>query len=1679
MKKRYKAVKKMIRTKDHTLRKAIFFAIKTIAIILVACFAIEYPLPLIGEVAAADKVYYISEIKAFQAETEEEAKRLCESEGYVCAQKNLNAGTGRDAVFIGYKFTENRSEALYDISLLQMNGGYQIKDYAQANAELEKSNSGAAETMFASANEFIVNYENDSPKAKEAYEGLNLFNIPEAGNMKLGDYILQGKATKEFFAKVMTHASTGAVNAITNFLSTGLTPMEKETDEETGQEVDVTWAGNVKKSSLWGIIEDEDISEDELADYDKEMGDDAQALFKQLQIFAAHLENGQAVYNEEKYLSELKNTNMEEAVNSADKPSDEDKSMAYVNAYSFLNQHEAFDGMPLGEYLVNIGKQTSEEVDFRKLYPVIDSMSYAQRKMIGMAGLMSLISTLGENEESKQAKSIINQSKEKIKELMNTDSFSIWINTNPEMADKKVAFTSDAIRVHAAQQMLNDQTHNTWEDAKDTINEVLKWINVGSSAITVLTFLTGEYGIAGLALLAAKSAAAVVASTTVSIATKVIAISTMVSSWAGLFSLIILAITIWFYVITLIIDYVRKTRAQEYTEMADYAIDVRNINGRYVNVTYKAVKDNKNRIADLNAYKAQNGWVCLYTSKDPNSGSPIRADESGNVFNIVYGEANKLNGYDCASFFGQITPGNCNTGAKKDNVNGIYINYYTERSLSNRSQSSDPDSGSKGDDGAKRYYSDLVVMSGKTPEIAKSKITVKEGGYQIFDQNLSPDARKVWENQDQYIYIGYKTTTDPKQAIRDIRVATFTSTPLTFGDISYACAGTLGFPANGKDENQEYPSNLDGLYFTSNENAGTPIEVGKLHLVSSHDEAQPGWEPVTTFSGLPYNFATTRYNGTGVGKIKPGRYHVYAYEYNGYATGKDHTWANQKRYLYYEPQVKYTEGTKYLSGIFFGFGTDSESTSAVVGETEASISELFDTLSATPHVEEASASKGVNLAQSYYYKGFIVDSHQKYLRLYYTWSYNPYRALTDVQAFRGEPYISNLPYTIEKALTYPPKAAASAQTKVSYASASVAVQRSTVHTYAIRGISPENAYMAPNGLLGMNDQVCEGFTREAQGNFTFAHEMPLLPTGLYVAGYVNGLPRLTLDDIVISQNKHDGVNNNGTLTCDVSNETTLGGNKAEGDFFSIQDLKDPHCLTAFNISYPSWTDDEGSEKKDNAQNGDKFHAAGTSIYMYIKHQVVKKRYISRIFVGACTRDDAKSTDKDVLKNFDKQVDLKAMVEATSAGSDEMIPFDVAGDPTKAWYNYVQGGDDPEPPKNGDPAAYVSVARTDDPDKAVKSIVLYKSEAKAVPEQMQVDGAVYYCASNTTPIRMSNNKNYYLYYSYNQGTVPGKPITELNINEDVFVSGYSTALVVDNPDTTQIKNGKINTTNHSKPYGYASLQIFIHAAYEVRSVYFNKIFAASGNTAKEAQLGLLEQGCTEFCNIDLNKGAGGKYIYFGYRGFTLREDKINSLTTDEARENEKEKQLQEAIYDIVCTVGEEFHPEGILSDRYQIYYSPVAKPDKSGNFVGTNLNEGTTGPEIYMYFTTTYAAKNYNENVKRDSKKKFSTMPKDYLLSPLTKIGFALYDYVPYSQELAAASSGSEEITPWEYVMNSNNKSQIDLNEGAVSFDKNHLTGDNRITMFAQREAGNVKPSAEITGGYNTALVTETKLFLQK
>ena len=175
-----------------------------------------------------------------------------------------------------------------------------------------------------------------------------------------------------------------------------------------------------------------------------------------------------------------------------------------------------------------------------------------------------------------------------------------------------------------------------------------------------------------------------------------------------------------------------------------------------------------------------------------------------------------------------------------------------------------------------------------------------------------------------------------------------------------------------------------------------------------------------------------------------------------------------------------------------------------------------------------------------------------------------------------------------------------------------------------------------------------------------------------------------------------------------------------------------------------------------------------------------------------------------------------------------------------------------------------------------------------------------------------------------------------------------------------------------------------------------------------------------------------------------------------------KQQKDAVYDIVVTKDEPFHPEGVISKG--VYYSPVSS---------VSLNAGCPyGSELYMYIATPYYSESYNK------KNNASTLPPETVFSSYIKrLAFAENERVPYTrllvddpayqklaEKFASLYGTTVDYLPWEYVLNFGDAGPVDLNEGMVSCNGDYCE-DTRLHMFVQREDYSVKPAGQITGGF--------------
>ncbi len=144
--------------------------------------------------AEAPPAVYISEVKTFEGsydKAEEEGFTLLKGDDGKPVDLNPNAGgKSNRAVYLGYKTTDNAKEAITDLALMNMKGGYSIKDYETLmESHLKSQIIPLVENFLAAIVEYRENYEADVQRAVYLNEILNKFIDDDTGK-GLGDLLL-------------------------------------------------------------------------------------------------------------------------------------------------------------------------------------------------------------------------------------------------------------------------------------------------------------------------------------------------------------------------------------------------------------------------------------------------------------------------------------------------------------------------------------------------------------------------------------------------------------------------------------------------------------------------------------------------------------------------------------------------------------------------------------------------------------------------------------------------------------------------------------------------------------------------------------------------------------------------------------------------------------------------------------------------------------------------------------------------------------------------------------------------------------------------------------------------------------------------------------------------------------------------------------------------------------------------------------------------------------------------------------------------------------------------------------------------------------------------------------------------------------------------------------------------
>ena len=1629
-----------------TNNKAYKRMLAAVCFFLALCMGLIMPLQIYAE---STNVTYLSDIKLCCAKSKDEAKSTLENEGYTFQPGNLNEGTNRETqVYLGYKTTKNADMAITDIRMLGMESGFQLYDYKEMVEYLKNEQSGVANTMREAAMEFAQKYGEDSPKAISAYKGLNLFYVDEA-DMKLGDFIVAGKADLDFFMTMIVKSSTATLNAVMGYLNAGIAPYENGYDEDEGETVSLNWAQQLPDSPVYAILENNP-TVDEIKDMKKQYNDNARETFKQIQSFVTQYEN--AIARNPKGEPNVEAQTDEEAIEAADNIESEDADIVYIEAFNKLNEYPYNDSMTIAEWLLDVGHQTADKIDLTQLYPLIDVMSDAQNDLVGDTGFLTAVSNLGENERAERFEETLPEVQAAIKEYNGSNAISIWDNADDDLQNSKIAFTSEAVRRQAANNLVIK--HDEVDVGRERFELVSKWVTFSIGVLSVIVFVSAK-----IVTAVAATASSVTLASTLTTMLPIVGVVGAVGMWVGVVAAVAtVALLLYFWITSLIDD---EDDPEEYIELPGYVIDAQAIAGGEIGtIRYKTVLSNKEHdgkyYGDLNGWE-ESRWNSLAYTTDKAVGSPIRMDNDNNIFKIVYGDAKTPDGYAPLRPFGERDAGNCNYSCEKDKVGGIYVFYRTEKSMTDEAPEAE-ESQTEEKKATNGYLASLIVATADSEAQAKAKINKQTIKYNIFDRNLSSGMGYA-------TYVGYTVTMNPDQAITDIRVAPYNgNNSVNYGDSQYIFAGTVGVNMGGGESNAN--SQNDALMFTTNPKAGSPILAGSFHATNSTNDAKAGWEAVTPFAcGIPYDFNVTHINGYSGNKS----------EYKPY-TQYEYSWESKKySYLYFEPSVQYKSGEKYVSGIFFFNGTDSYQYLNSTDKNEKLPAKLVDPFSF--YEDKFREMKNVKLYDDVNLTQAVKDFTHHYGRnltthIGYTYTYNPKRAIYDLALFQGTPYTPSLPYSVSKKQAD--------NSVVSYIASTMYVRQDaffmdSVLTY--RAISNFNSFMNNQGNV-LQTKCCYGITNNRHYTsfssdfieYGYTH-MAYQTVGLYATGYAASKQPLRLCDLVITKNKYDAQTNGNDIEVKLNNEKALDGSVAKGAFRCVSSLQCPSSTDTFDFGYP-----DIYFGKDNTVEG-----KGTHLYLYIRGAAkTKGKYIASIALGAYSKELYQNginskKDSGSVDGLKYSVDMYAMSSACAVSADEVLIKNLAVNQSDAWYNRkgsnssennVYGDRHKHNDYNGDAAkqstippdistsAYVGVTRTDNPNNAIRGVLLVQNDKWTTEKTIKIGRVVYYCDAIQTPMRV-NGHNYYLYYTFNKGVNAGQPIEDISIDSNALIAGAATAISAKDSDIE----------GERTVYADKGLPSFLHLHYDhsnIKGAFFNKLYIGTGNTRNEALLELAANECVEFLDLDLNDGASGHSVYLGYRYGMLDQNAINQIKDSDKRDAEKRAQMQEAVCDIVVTQGEPYHPDGFVSEN-SIYYAPVANK---------NLNEGNLGDELYMYYTSDYVSETYNR------KNNAATyLAYDYF-SPIKALALSRYDCVPYNSEYAKTNYRND-LVVYEYVMRSDEKLPIDLNANILVTDDDYLAkGDNRITMFVARYDNAVKDSAQITGGYVGKTTDVGKLTIQ-
>ena len=439
---------------------------KTIKSIISVILAIATLLCATVPAFAAEDEEYICDLRIIYADDYDEAKEiLAETEfsQYKLLNENLNVDTGEDGVWLAYKTTTDIEDAITDMAIMDMGGGYNEGNFQQMIEESYNEYVEMGEIYLDAIEYFVWAYDEGDFLADAAYRQLNFYNvetqedpsieIPRFEGELLGDIFYDGIDENEL-ATMFLEGNSYALQNIRSLISMGVSY-----NEDGLTYLQKVSAEAAKVTADPKAYDDEDY--DDLADLVAVSMSSVRSMLNELAICEDELD-----FTDEE-LTELEISNIEI------------KAIAdMLRELKYLNNQSLYDFIMTYKY---------DKKDLSPLYPLVAALNDGQIAMTKVAHYYDVLrySVMTVDED------YFNEKIEELEETYSEEPFNIYTGVDRTIYKGTFALTTAADRADAYAEMdLMDEFLGTSERKKaydiTLATGILSLISIGAGIVSHL-----------------------------------------------------------------------------------------------------------------------------------------------------------------------------------------------------------------------------------------------------------------------------------------------------------------------------------------------------------------------------------------------------------------------------------------------------------------------------------------------------------------------------------------------------------------------------------------------------------------------------------------------------------------------------------------------------------------------------------------------------------------------------------------------------------------------------------------------------------------------------------------------------------------------------------------------------------------------------------------------------------------------------------------------------------------------------------------------------------------------------------------------------------------------------------------------------------------------------------------